>query len=238
MNWPGVASVGGAAGAASFLYYVCAAPSSQILGRALVRGPAAGARVALTFDDGPAQPYTLQILDILRHLKTPATFFVCGKNVERFPQIARRIRSEGHGLGNHTYSHPFLYFKGRAAMAREIDRTQQAIERVTGHRPTLFRPPYGGRWFGLFSVLAERGLRLVQWSTPSHDWKRRVGAADIVRTTLRKLHSGSVVLLHDGREPRRPDQVDARVTVEALPGIIEGARAAGFTFVPIEDFLA
>jgi peptidoglycan-N-acetylglucosamine deacetylase len=219
-------------------YYACAVPRSQILGPTLVHGPAEGGRVALTFDDGPAPPFTEQILDILREYNVPATFFVCGKNVEQFPDLVRRLQSEKHTIGNHTYSHPFLYFKSRARIAEEIDRTQLAIERVTGVRPKLFRPPYGVRWFGLFDVLADRGLEAVQWSDPSFDWKKKNQAADVARLTLREVRAGSVILMHDGREPRSRDGIDAAKTVEALPAIIEGARRAGLRFVPIEEFLS
>ena len=222
---------------AALLVYACSAPASQILGPALVRGPAAGGRVALTFDDGPASPFTDQILDILREHNVPATFFLCGKNVERYPDIVRRIHSEKHTIGNHTYSHPFLYFKSRACMAEEIDRTQTAIERVTGVRPTLFRPPYGARWFGLFAELGIRGLRAVQWSDPSFDWKSKNRPADIARLALRKLRAGSVILLHDGREPKLQHEIDASATVAALPAIIERARRSGLEFVSVEAFL-
>ncbi len=217
------------------LWYACAVPSSQVLGPALVRGPAAGGRVALTFDDGPASPFTDQILDILRDRQVPATFFVCGINVERFPQIVCRIHAEGHTLGNHTYSHPFLYFRSRAKMAGEIDRTQEAIEKITGYRPTLFRAPYGGRWFGLYPVLRERGMRLVQWSNVGYDWKKKTAA--IVHATLKHLASGSVILLHDGHKVRPPGETDRSNTVQALPAIIDGVLKAGFTFVSLQDFL-
>lgn len=222
----------------ALFYYACAVPGSQILGKTLVRGPAAGGRIALTFDDGPAPPFTEQILDILRDHKVPATFFVCGKNVEQYPDIVRRLHRELHTIGNHTYSHPFLYFKSRARMAEEIDRTQAAIERVTGTRPQLFRPPYGARWFGLFDVLADRGLKVVQWSAPSFDWKKKNQATDVARLTLQRLGAGSILLMHDGREPRSRDGVDASKTVEALPAIIEGARRAGLRFVSIKEFLS
>ncbi|HEV2494977.1 MAG TPA: polysaccharide deacetylase family protein [Terriglobia bacterium] len=222
----------------ALFYYACAVPSSQLLGRTLVRGPAEGERIALTFDDGPAPPFTEQILDILRDHDVPATFFVCGKNVEQFPDVVCRLHLEKHTIGNHTYSHPFLYFKSRARMAEEIDRTQAAIERVTGVCPKIFRPPYGARWFGLFDVLADRGLEAVQWSDPSFDWKKKNQAADVARLTLRGLRAGSVILMHDGREPRSRDGIDASKTVEALPAIIEGARRVGLKFVSIEEFLS
>ena len=220
-----------------FLFYACSVPSSQILGPALVRGPSDGNRVVLTFDDGPADPYTNQVLDILRDYRVPATFFVCGKNVEHHPEIVRRIQAEKHTIGNHTFTHPFLYFKSQGQIAEEIDRTQSAIEHVTGVHPQIFRPPYGARWFGLFAVLRQRGLTTIQWSAASFDWVRKNRAEKIADMTLRRLRAGAVILMHDGREPRAPEDVDASPTVAALPAIIEGVRRAGFEFVPIEEFL-
>jgi len=241
-----------------FLWYACSVPGSQVFGPALVRGRVDRPLVTLTFDDGPCKPFTEQILDVLRDRKVPATFFVCGQNVERHPEIVRRICAEGHTLGNHTYSHPFPYFLPRRRMAEEIDRTQQAIERVTGKRPAVFRPPYGARWFGLYPVLRERGLKVVQWSDTGYDWKS--DAKTTVRAALEHLGPGSVILLHDGQEgtqgflkwawrevfasgdraaPAPPAQsgTDRAHVVEALPQIIDGARKAGLEFVPLRDFL-
>lgn len=215
--------------------YAWSEPTWQTFGPALVRGPAAGRRVALTFDDGPASPFTEQILDILRNRKVTATFFVCGENVERYPEILRRIHAEGHEIGNHAYSHPFFYFRSRSFMAAEIDRTQEAIEGITGRRPTLFRPPFGVRWLGIYAVLRERGLRLVTWSDTGYDWK--CGTEDIVRKTLKGLGPGSIILLHDGRRTYPPGGVDQSCTVSALPAIIDGAVRAGLAFVPLSEFL-
>ena len=226
----GVALAGAVAAA---LYHACSVPSSQILGPTLVRRDAVGNRVALTFDDAPAHPFTAQILDILRNPRVGAAFFVCGKSVERFPDLFQRMRVENHVIGNHTYSHPLLYLKTRSRMAEEIDRTQAAIEGAAGVRPRIFRSPHGVRWFGLFDVLAERGLSAVQRSVASFDWQKKGCPAALAR-----LRPGSVILMHDGREPRSPDQVDAAVTVAALPAIIEGARKAGLEFVSVDEFLA
>lgn len=192
--------------------------------------------MALTFDDGPAPPFTAQILDILRDHKVPATFFVCGQNAERYPELVRRIHAEGHALGNHMYSHPFLCFQRRGKTAQEIDRTQEVIEKLTGCRPQLFRPPYGVRWFGLYPVLRERGMHVVQWSDTGYDWENRAEA--IVNAVLRRLRPGSVILLHDGFNVHTPNGcIDRSNTVTALPAILAGGRKAGFTFVSVRDFL-
>jgi peptidoglycan-N-acetylglucosamine deacetylase len=221
----------------AWLYYACSWPTSQALGPALVRGRSDGRRVTLTFDDGPAEPFTGRILDILHKQHVPATFFCCGKNVERYPDLVRRMEAEGHAVGNHTYSHPLLYLKRRSMIETELDRTQEVIQKTVGKSPRLFRPPYGVRWFGLFPALRERGLTDVQWSDTGYDWITRYSPADVARKALGRLAPGAVILLHDGREPRAPGAVDAAVTVAALPAVIEGARAAGFTFVPLEQFL-
>ncbi len=217
------------------LFYAASVPHSQVFGPALVRGPGEGMRVALTFDDGPASPFTEQILDILCDRQVPATFFVCGQNVERYPEIVRRLHRDGHTLGNHTFSHPFLCFCRPESIAEEIERTQQVVEKVVGVRPEIFRPPYGVRWFGLYPVLRERGLRLVQWSDTGYDWKNAADA--IVRETLRNLRPGGVIVLHDGREVRPPETVDRANTVKALPGILDGATKAGYKFVSVHEFL-
>lgn len=219
-------------GCGAALGYACIAPTSEWLGPAVIRGPAGSRFAVLTFDDGPAPPFTEQILDILAQHKISATFFLCGKNVERHPEVARRIVREGHTIGNHTYSHPFLFPRSRKFIANEIDQAQQAIERVTGVRPTLFRPPYGARWFGLMPILKARGLRMVMWSVAGFDWKYHTKA--IIRTTKRKLHPGAVILLHDGHEQPPAGGIDQSSTVEALPAIIEAATKAGITFEPIE----
>ena len=215
--------------------WACAMPTSTFFRPVLNRGPREGKRISLTFDDGPTEHFTPQVLDILREHQVPATFFVCGKNVEKYPDLLRRIVAEGHALGNHTYSHLYLYFKSRRRMAEEIDRTQVMIEKVVGVRPTFFRPPYGARWFGLVPTLLERGMHLVMWSAAGYDWRKEV--PDITWAALRGLKPGAVILLHDGRETRPAAEIDRTHTVSALPAIIAGARQQGYTFAPLRDFL-
>lgn len=216
--------------AVGFLAYGLGSPESTVLGPALVRQavrPESPREVALTFDDGPS-PYTEQVLDILRAHRVRATFFLCGANAERYPELVRRIKAEGHEIGNHTYSHPYLYLENRDRIAAEIDRTQDAIQRITGERPRLFRPPFGVRWFTLWPLLRQRGMTMVLWSDWGHDGR---GDADgIAAETLERLKPGAIILLHDGAETRAPAEIDRAATVRALPEIIRGARAAGYTF--------
>ena len=232
MLWIGLA-IGIASGI--WFWWACTVPSSTFFRPVLVRGPREGNRICLTFDDGPAPPYTEKILDILREHKVPATFFVCGKNVERYPDLLRRMVAEGHAIGNHTYSHLFVYFKSRKRLAEEIDHTQDIIEKVIGTRPTLFRPPYGARWFGLMPILKKRHMQLVQWSATGYDWHK--GTPGIVESSLTELTAGAVILLHDGSNTRPAGQIDRSATVGALPLIIDEARQRGYTFAPLLDFL-
>lgn len=238
MNWP-VAYIVGLilVWVVGLLFYGCAVPGSQLLGPSLVLGPAGKKRVALTFDDGPTPPNTDQILNVLKAHGVPATFFVNGKLADRFPETLRRIVQEGHTLGNHTYTHLFLYLKSKRRIEREIDRTQDAIERAAGVRPRVFRAPYGVRWFGLFRVLRRRGMCSVQWSGTGYDWIEKNTAEDIARKALKNLRDGSVILLHDGCGAREPGEVDHSTTVAALPAMIEEIQRRGFKLVSVYEFL-
>lgn len=213
------------------LAYGLGHPESTLLGPAVVRGPlgASGREVTLTFDDGPTVPYTAQILDVLREHGVKATFFVCGAAAERHPELVRRIAAEGHEIGNHTYSHPYLHLQSRELIAAEIDRTQAVLERIVGRRPTMFRPPFGVRWFPLWPLLKERGLTMMLWTDRGHDGA--LDAAGVVARSLRRLRPGSIILLHDGYEAAASG--DRSATVAALPSIIQGARAKGLTFAPL-----
>jgi peptidoglycan/xylan/chitin deacetylase (PgdA/CDA1 family) len=214
--------------AVGVLAYGLGAPQATLLGPALVR-VGGGPQVALTFDDGPSVPYTGQVLDVLKREHVRATFFLCGENAVAHPELVRRILAEGHEIGNHTWSHPWLYLMSRERIADEIDRTQDALEKITGRRPRLFRPPYGVRWFTLWPLLRERGLTMVMWSARGYDG--RYDADGIAKAALRELGPGGIILLHDGFETHAPAEVDRAATVRALPAIIAGARAAGYEFV-------
>ncbi len=190
--------------------------------------------VALTFDDGPYPPYTGQVLDILREEGVPATFFVIGRNAEKYPDMVRRMVAEGHQVGNHTYNHVDLLKADRATIADEVDRTNRAIAAITGAPAKVVRPPHGFRDAVVLEVMAERGLKVVEWSVLSRDWTNP-GVATIAQRTLDKVKSGAVILLHDG------DGVAATApraqTVEAARQIIRDLKARGFKFVTVDEIL-
>jgi len=201
-----------------------------IWGEGLRRGPTEGRRIALTFDDGPAE-MTPKFLDLLARFEVPATFFVCGCNVERLPAIAQEVAAAGHELGNHTHRHRSLLRLGREDVLGEVARAQAAIEHATGASPRHFRPPYGIPSPSLPTALGQHGLRNVLWTVIGRDWK--YPAQRIARRVLKAAKPGSIVCLHDGDEVS-PD-ADRGETLRALEMILPRLRAEGFEFVKIAD---
>jgi len=220
-------SIFAAAGLAGlYVTYAACCPLAQVWGRSFHRGPRGRRQIALTFDDGPSD-CTPAVLDVLERYDLRATFFVCGENVERFPELVREITAAGHEIGNHTYSHAALLPRNAAQIRLELERTQDAIENAAGVRPRLFRPPYGVRAPSLRGIQAELGLTTVLWTVIANDWK--LGRAAITERVLRRAGEGGIICLHDGNQVYHP--AERRETVAALPEIVEGLRGRGFRFV-------
>lgn len=224
---------GGAASVAGSLYYATHAVRSQWLGRTDWRGRADIPSVSLTFDDGPA-PDTPAILDVLREHGVRAAFFLVGRQVERYPGIARRILDEGHEIGNHSYSHPIYLYRRARVTRSELERAQEIITSATGRRPSLARPPCGVRTRAYFAAARELKLRTVQWTVAGFDWKRR-SASEIAGAVLRSVAAGSIILLHDGDSRLKRDR---RQTVAAVPLIISGLRDRNLEIEPLSGLLA
>jgi len=182
-------------------------------------------RVALTFDDGPNAEHTPRLLDILGEKGVKATFFVVGKEVEKRPDLLRRMVAEGHLPGNHTYSHPSLFcFLSPAGLRREIERGQQAIREACGVAPQHFRSPVGLRHPLLQKRLEEAGLEYISWQVRAFDTRLQESDA-IAQRIVENTAAGDVILLHD-----RPGAASERM-LNALPKIIEELRTRGFEFV-------
>ncbi|MFQ5575045.1 MAG: polysaccharide deacetylase family protein [Terriglobia bacterium] len=185
--------------------------------------------VALTFDDGPS-PRTRGVLDILDNRQVPATFFVVGKHIKKFPEILKEVSDRGHPIGNHTYSHSFLDEVGHKSITAELGRNETLIGRITGQRTRWFRPP-GGMLSSLLLKTAEtEGYNLIMWSVDPADWNRK-DRSDLAARVLAETAPGSVILLHDGGG-------GGQRTVDALPEIIDGLRARGYEFVTLEELNA
>jgi peptidoglycan-N-acetylglucosamine deacetylase len=189
-----------------------------------------GDRAVLTFDDGPGPAGTTRVLEELDRLNVNATFFVLGAEVNREPELARRIVANGHELGLHGFAHP-RYDELSAAHAREdLEHGLGAIEAATGVRPSWFRPPYGKLSASSHQLCLSMNLGVVYWSAWGLDWEE-IGPATICAEVVSGLSPGAIVLLHDtARYGRRSS---ATPTAEALRGIVDYGRQLGLTWTTL-----
>jgi peptidoglycan-N-acetylglucosamine deacetylase len=221
-----------AATAGAALAWAVRGRSATVLAPGVWRVSTTERAVALTFDDGPSES-TPALLDILKRHQAPATFFFCGANVRRLPEVARAVVEAGHEAGNHGDSHRPFYLRGAGFMRREMERAQRSIAEATGTAPVLFRVPFGARWFGLGGIQREMGLMGVMWSTLGLDWKR--GGGQVCARLEAGLEPGAILCLHDGRElEARPD---IAATIEAVDQFVPRARALGYRFLTISQLL-
>jgi peptidoglycan/xylan/chitin deacetylase (PgdA/CDA1 family) len=203
----------------------------SIFSRGRPRTPA----IAITFDDGPTEPYTSQILDVLRAFNVRATFFVLGARVQAAPAVVRRTADEGHEIGNHTWDHAALPLRGPSAIRRTISRTSAIVQRITGTRPRVFRAPFGWRNPWVNRAAREEGCEPVAWTVGVHDTDRP-GVDAIVARAVAGFADGAILLLHDGRS--FDPNPDASQVVEALPRILIEARRRGFRLLTMSELLA
>ena len=191
-------------------------------------------KIALTFDDGPSEPYTSEILKILKDNNIKATFFMVGKNVEFFPEAAKAVAEAGHAIGNHSYDHPVMVLEMNPHIRSEILKSEKAIEKATGQRPYLFRNPYGAH-DALTLIQAEKlGYICIQWSVSSKDWERP-GVSKIINNVVEHVHNGGIILMHDGDKLRHGG--NRGQTVTALPEIIRILKSRGYEFVTVPELL-
>lgn len=187
-----------------------------------------GPYIAMTFDDGPSDKLTPELLDLLAKHHIHATFFVIGKNVVAHPEILQRAVREGHEIGNHSWSHPAFGKMGDASVRAELQKTDDAIKDAIGVRPTLMRPPYGSitarqkKW-----IHEEFGYRAILWDVDPLDWKRP-GPSVVTRRIVQETRAGSIVLAHDIHPG----------TIKAMPDTFDQLEAKGFKFVTVTELLA
>jgi peptidoglycan-N-acetylglucosamine deacetylase len=192
--------------------------------------------VALTFDDGPDPLYTPGILDILQEYQVPATFFMVGRNVELYPEIAQRVVQEGHAVGNHTYTHRSLVPLSEAATEFQIMVADRIIEDVTGIKPVLFRPPRGVYTNFTRELLRNERYTMVLWDVTSKDWTE-TSARNIAINVVNNAQPGSIILLHDSGNIITSNGGNRINTVKALPLIICGLQEKGYVFVTMHDMI-
>lgn len=237
--FPEIAGITAGAVAGGGYAYAAMWPTSQIFGRAILGGPDP-TEFALTFDDGPNDRYTGQLLDVLARYNVPATFFMIGRFVRERPGIVRAVQSAGHLVGNHTMTHPVLLFKSPARVMEELSGCNAALEDVLGERVRYFRPPHGARRPDIMRAARRIGLTPVLWNAMGRDW---IDGSDASRVEAR-LRSGiarnrgrgrgSNLLLHDGGQAGIGQ--DRSATVAAVASIIPRILAEGGRFVTVAEW--
>jgi peptidoglycan/xylan/chitin deacetylase (PgdA/CDA1 family) len=180
--------------------------------------------IVLTFDDGPDDRGTPQVLDALSELKASATFFVLGEQVLQYPDVAREVVSRGHEIALHGMVHKRHDALSRAEAERELSDGSEAIESTVQCRPRWYRPPFGRPSPELVSVCQGLDLKIVYWTAWGQDWEP-IAAPEIAQIAFRDLGAGSILLLHDSA--RHNERDNAQPTVEALPIIAEWANSNG-----------
>ena len=221
-----------AAGLATWAGFQSMWPTSQVYGRTFTGLDAASRLLALTYDDGPNDPWTFRLMEVLDRHQVKATFFLVGQFVQQRPDIARALVSAGHVIGSHTWDHPNLIFCSSAEVRRQLQRTRQAIRDATDVDVTLFRPPFGGRRPASLRVASSLGLQTIMWNVSCKDWTQR-STSEIVALAERQIRGGNVILLHDGEFHRIG--ADRSRSVEASDRLLTRYKGEGFQFVTIPE---
>lgn len=178
--------------------------------------------VVLTFDDGPSGRFTRRLLEGLAERQVQADFFLCGYRMEQYPELTAEIAAWGHEIGLHGYSHDSMAAMSPEQLSRELDRTQELLEKLTGQGSRLLRPPGGAFGEAVRAAARERGLTIVTWSADPRDWAVH-DTQTIVRCVLETVQNGDVILLHDMWDS----------SVDAALAIVDALREKGYEFVTI-----
>ncbi len=187
-------------------------------------------KIALTFDDGPHESYTQEILGILKKHGIRATFFIIGENAERYPDRIQTIAKDGHELGNHTYTHASVNKLSPEELAQQLEDTSRVLERLTGKRPTVFRPPFGAYNDRCVEQITALGYRCVLWSQDSRDWQLPP-VQQIISSMEAKITTGDILLFHDFNRENSP-------TPKALEELIPKLLASGYQFVTVSELFS
>ena len=238
-----------AVGLASVTAYGAVNPRAQVFGHTIT-ATAQARKLAITFDDGPNPAITPKLLDLLDRHKAKATFFLVGKYVRESPGLAKETLARGHALGNHTETHPNLFFCGPEETRAELLRCNEAIGQATWEEPRWFRPPFGFRSPWLGRIAQSYRMRTVMWTLLPGDWRpkpadwliermaaigeRAEGMAGKTRSSG-KAAQGDILCLHDG-DYARP-KADRKRTLQALEYWLPRWRDAGLEFVTIGQSL-
>lgn len=182
--------------------------------------------IAISFDAAWGGDQTPEILDILDEYGVKTTFFLVDIWTQRFPELVREIAARGHEIGNHSATHPQMSKLSREQILRELSVMSDEAEKITGVRPTLFRPPYGDYDNEVVLTARQAGYEVIQWSVDSLDWKNR-GVKELIEKSTKSVRSGDIILFHN----------DSKYILDALPAILKSYQEQGFKIVPISQIL-
>ena len=210
------------------------APTGQWYGHTFASLARGTRQLALTYDDGPNDPHTLRLLEVLARHNVRATFFLIGRFVQQRPDIVREIVKAGHVIGNHTFTHPLLTFKSAAEVRKELTDCRSAIQDAIGEHSNLFRPPFGGRRPAVLRIARELGLEPIMWNVTGYDWNAPP-AAVIEKKVSSQIRGGDVILLHDGGHKQMG--ADRSQTVLATDHLITRYKSEGYGFATIAQML-
>jgi peptidoglycan-N-acetylglucosamine deacetylase len=212
--------------------YAAYAPRSQLYGRTYLGAGRGSRQLAMTYDDGPNDTYTLRLLEVLARHQVRATFFLIGRFVTERREVARAIASAGHVIGNHTFSHPNLIFSSAARVRSELEQCRMALTDTLGEHSILWRPPFGARLPHVLSVGRKLGLEPVMWTVSSGDWW--IQSADAIEQRVaERVCGGDIILMHDGSHLRMG--ADRARTVEATDRLIGRLKDQGYEFVTVTE---
>ena len=183
-------------------------------------------KIAISFDAAWGADKTQGIIDILKKFNADATFFLVGFWIEKYPDMVKKIYEEGFQIGNHSQNHLKMSNISQAEMEKEIVSVNEAVEKLTGFKPILFRPPYGDYDNVLCSTVSGLNMYAIQWSVDSLDWKG-ISGKQIADRVINGVKPGSIILCHNNSEH----------ILEALPIILMSLQNKGYTFVSIDELI-
>mgnify|MGYP002589183161 CR=1 FL=1 len=182
-------------------------------------------QIAISFDAAWGNDDTQTLIDILKEYNVPATFFVVGSWVDKYPESVKALSDAGHQVQNHSNTHPHMPQLSKQQMRDELESCNSKIKAITGVCPTLLRPPYGDYNNRVITTARVQGFVPIQWSVDSLDWKNR-GAQEIINRAT-KVKSGDIVLFHN----------DSQYILDALPAVLKYYAENGYSVVPISEIL-
>lgn len=180
-------------------------------------------KIAITFDDGPNPIYTPLLLEGLKERDVHATFFLLGESAEKYPDLVKQIKSEGHLIGNHTYGHTDLQNADSLLIHQEVIKTNEILKKITGEAPQFIRPPYGNHKDNLEDLT---GMVMVLWTIDPLDWCSDDAAA-IERRIEEEAHDNGIILMHDS----------SKSSLMAALTAIDNLKKAGYEFVTVDEIL-